>query len=128
MRLENQFFRYAQINIMKQELFIHELFQKNRKRFSSFPDKQIAEAFADELFNFLFASYEGKYPTEEKLFIEYSDLKNTFSALLYELEKNEETVKRHTGDFFGAIPGIYEKLLLDAEAILKFDPAARSIE
>lgn len=113
---------------MKQEHFIHELFQKNRKRFNSFPDKQIAEGFADELFNFLFASYEGKYATEEKLFTEYGDLENTFSALLFELLKNEETVKRYTDDFFNTMPGIYAKLLLDAEAILQFDPAAKSIE
>jgi len=30
--------------------------------------------------------------------------------------------------FFEAIPGLYAKLMKDAEALLKFDPAARSVE
>ncbi|HEX8460030.1 MAG TPA: serine acetyltransferase, partial [Segetibacter sp.] len=113
---------------MTQQNFINRLYQKNRKCFSSFPDKQIAETFADELFNFMFASYEGKYATEEKLVHKYEELQSTFAALLYELVKNEDEVKTHTASLFSAIPGIYDQLLLDAEAIIKFDPAAQSIE
>jgi serine O-acetyltransferase len=113
---------------MNQQPFISRLFQKNRKCFSSFPDKQIAETFADELFNFMFASYEGKYLTEERLVQKYEELQSTFAALLFELIKNEEEVKINTTELFEAIPGIYDQLLLDAEAIVKFDPAAHSIE
>jgi serine O-acetyltransferase len=113
---------------MIQQPFISRLFQKNRKCFSSFPDKQIAETFADELFNFMFASYEGKYLTEERLVQKYEELQSTFAALLFELIKNEEEVKINTTELFEAIPGIYDQLLLDAEAIVKFDPAAHSIE
>jgi serine O-acetyltransferase len=113
---------------MNQQLFISRLFRKNRKCFSSFPDKQIAETFADELFNFMFASYEGKYLTEERLVQKYEELQSTFAALLFELIKNEEEVKINTTELFEAIPGIYDQLLLDAEAIVKFDPAAHSIE
>jgi serine O-acetyltransferase len=47
---------------------------------------------------------------------------------LFELVKNEEQVKTNTTDLFEAIPLIYDQLLLDAEAIVKFDPAAHSIE
>jgi serine O-acetyltransferase len=113
---------------MIQQPFISRLFQKNRKCFSSFPDKQIAETFADELFNFMFASYEGKYLTEARLVQKYDELQSTFAALLFELVKNEEQVKTNTTDLFEAIPLIYDQLLLDAEAIVKFDPAAHSIE
>lgn len=113
---------------MEQQSFINRLFQKNRKCFSRFPDKQIAETFADELFNFMFASYEGKYISEEKLISKYEELQLTFAALLYELVKNEDEVKTHTSSLFAAIPEIYNQLLLDAEAIVKFDPAAQSIE
>jgi serine O-acetyltransferase len=113
---------------MNQQPFISRLFLKNRKCFSSFPDKQIAEAFADELFNFMFASYEGKYPSEDKLVKKYQELQSTFAALLYELVKNEAAAKLNTTALFSAIPDIYDQLLLDAEAIVKFDPAAQSIE
>jgi serine O-acetyltransferase len=113
---------------MEHQPFITRLFHKNRKCFSSFPDKQIAEAFADELFNFMFASYEGKYLSEDKLVKKYEELQLTFEALLYELVKDEVVAKSNTFALFSAIPSIYDQLLLDAEAIVKFDPAAQSIE
>ena len=113
---------------MNQQEFIHKLFNRNKTCFSGFPDKQIAEAFIDELFFFLFGTHEKRYNVEEKLVQQYESLKNTFSALLYELIKDEEPVILHTNRLFEAIPGIYQQLFLDAEAILKFDPAAQSIE
>ncbi len=115
------------IQSMKQREFINAVFKRNTTCFRGFPDKQIAEDFIDELFFFLFGPHEKKLG-EEKLVEQYESLKNTFSALLYELIKNEEKVKQHTFSLFEAIPGIYKSLLLDAEAILKFDPAAQSIE
>lgn len=108
--------------------FIKDLFQRNRICYSSFPDKETAEHFIDDLFNFLFASYEGKYNSEEKLAKQYADLKNTCSAILFELLRDEKVVKYHTAEFFDQLPGIYQQLLKDADAILKFDPAAQSIE
>jgi len=108
--------------------FIQHLFQKNRNRFTSFPDTELAVSFIDELFKLLFASHEGKYPSVEALRHQYDDLKNTFSALLFELVRDEKLVKQHTEDFFTAHPEIYKQLIQDAEAILKFDPAAQSIE
>lgn len=115
------------IESMNQREFIKAVFKRNTTCFRGFPDKQIAEDFIDELFFFMFGSHERKLG-EEKLVEQYESLKSTFSALLYELIKNEETVKQHTVSLFEAIPQIYKNLLLDAEAILKFDPAAQSIE
>lgn len=110
-----------------QREFINAVFKRNTTCFKGFPDKQIAEDFIDELFFFMFGTHERKLG-EEKLVEQYESLKNTFSALLYELIKNEEKVKQHTISLFEAIPQIYKNLLLDAEAIVKFDPAAQSIE
>jgi len=113
---------------MQNELpFMQLLFQKNRKSFSSFPDKKLAEDFADGLFHLLF-THEGKYHTAADLLKQYKYLQDNFSALLFELLKSEKEVNRHTEDFFEEIPNIYEELMLDAEAILHFDPAAQSIE
>ncbi len=113
---------------MNEETFIQELFQRNRKHFSRVPDKETAESFINDLFNFLFSSYEGKYDNEKKLARQFDDLKNTFSAILFDLIRNEEKVKGYTEQLFTALPGIYSRLLNDAEAILQFDPAAQSIE
>ena len=113
---------------MTEQNFIQQLFLRNRKSFIHFPDKKTAEDFIDDLFFLLFASHEGKYDTEQKLAQQYSEIKNTFSALLFELVKNETIVKKHTAELFYQLPEIYEALLLDAHAVLKFDPAAQSIE
>ncbi len=112
---------------MNQREFINAVFKKNTTCFRGFPDKQIAEDFIDGLFFFLFGTHERKLG-EEKLVEQYEGLKNTFSALLFELIKKEELVIQHTSGLFEAIPQIYKNLMLDAEAILKFDPAAQSIE
>lgn len=108
--------------------FMQELFQKNRMSFNRFPDKKLAEDFADGLFHLLFASHEGKYHSAADLLKQYNFLKDNFSALVFELLKNERLVNDHAQKFFDNIPRIYEELLLDAEAILHFDPAAQSIE
>ena len=113
---------------MSEQLFIEQLFLRNRKGFSHFPDKDLAEDFIDDLFNLLFTSYSGKYDTEEKLGQQYSEIKNTYSAILFELQKDEVLVNEHTDLFFSSLPGIYASLILDAEAVLQFDPAALSIE
>lgn len=115
------------IESVKEQEFINAVFKRNTTCFRGFPDKQIAEDFIDEMFFFLFGTHERKLG-EEKLVEQFEGLKSTFSALLFELIKNEEKVKQHTSSLFNAIPQIYKNLLLDAEAILKFDPAAQSIE
>lgn len=112
---------------MSQQEFISAVFKRNTSCFKGFPDKQIADDFIDELFFFLFGTHEKKQG-EEKLAQQYEALQNTFSALLFELIKDETQVKLHTNSLFDAIPGIYKNLLQDAEAIVKFDPAAQSIE
>ncbi len=113
---------------MTEQHFIQQLFLRNRKSLTYFPDKETAEHFINDLFNLLFSSHESKYDSEQKLAKQYTEIKNTFSALLFELIKNEPEVKKHTEHLFYELPEIYEALLLDAEAVLKFDPAAQSIE
>ncbi len=113
---------------MSEASFIQELFNRNRKCYGNFPDKELAEGFMDGLFNFLFASYQEKFQTETALTNHYLNLRNTFSALIFELLKSEVKVEENTKIFFDALPEIYKRLLKDAEATLEFDPAAKSIE
>jgi len=108
--------------------FIDQLFYRNRKSFNHFPDKQLAENFTDALFQLLFTSHEGKFDTPNALAKEYQKVKDDFSSLLFELLRNAKAVEEHTAEFFDAIPVIYDELILDAKAILEFDPAAKSIE
>jgi len=112
---------------LDEQVFIKQLLNNNRKRIQSFPDKQTAEEFIEELFQFLFVG-QAQAVDESRLSDQYKALKNTFAALLFEVISDEAAVKKHTTDFFATLPDIYERLVRDAEAILASDPAARSIE
>ena len=112
---------------LDEQTFIKQLLNNNRKRLQSFPDKQTAEEFIEELFRFLFVG-EAQAVDEERLSEQYKSLKNTFAALLFEVVNDETTVKQNTTQFFSALPDIHQRLIKDAEAILASDPAARSIE
>ena len=107
--------------------FIKQLLTNNRKRIQSFPDKQTAEQFIEELFGFLFVGQAQSFG-ETRLSEQYKGLKNTLAALLFEIISDEALVKQNTTRFFTALPNIYQRLIKDAEAILESDPAARSIE
>jgi serine O-acetyltransferase len=111
-----------------QQIFIEQLIQNNCKRLKYFPDKQTAEAFIESLFEFLFVGQADCGCDSNTLTLRLNQLKGTFSALLFEVIKKEEPVKAQTDAFFEALPVIYDALLEDAEAILKSDPAAQSIE
>jgi len=113
---------------MSQEVFIQELFDRSYQSRPGFPDKDLAAGFADQLFAFLFTPYRDRHSGKESLQEEFDNLKNTFSALLYDLVHNKWEVKGLTDVFFDAIPSIYHRLLKDAATIVQFDPAAESIE
>jgi serine O-acetyltransferase len=109
------------------------LIENNCKRLKYFPDKQTAEWFIESLFEFLFVGQADCGCDQQTLTTRLNRLKSTFATLLSEVVKKEvankeEEVNRHTEIFFDALPGIYVRLLKDAEAILKSDPAAQSIE
>ena len=112
---------------MSEQIFIQTLVQRKQKQFINLPDKQLAERFVDEVFRFLFYSYKNDI-VESQLHEQYNGLKNSLSVLLTELMKEEVVVNKQAVIFFSALPVIYEQLLLDAEAILSFDPAAQSVE
>lgn len=113
---------------MTESSFIDYLFSRNEKVFGSFPDKHLAEALINDLFNFLFSSYKNKYPTAVSLAHRQQEISSNFIVLLSDLLKDKEAAEAHMGLFFGELPVIYEKLVLDAEAVLQFDPAANSVE
>ncbi len=113
--------------ILEEQQFIKQLLNNNRKRVQSFPDKQTAEQFIEELFEFLFVG-QAQNVDETRLSDQYKGLKNTLAALLFEIISDETLVKQNTTKFFAALPDVYQRLIKDAEAILESDPAARSIE
>lgn len=110
------------------ENFINNLFERNSKCFSGFPDKKLASQFIDELFEFLFLPNNIQQKTIPHLANEFNVLKIKFFNLLYSVACDEDQANQLTSRFFTVIPGIYDQLINDAEAVLHFDPASESLE
>ena len=112
---------------MSTKEFIQQLFDQHQKAYRAFPDKELAEEFIDQVFTFLFLPNK-KQKKAADLEKELAKLKSHFSSLVYDVVHKEDKAEEHTEEFFKAIPYIYGRLIKDAEGILKFDPAARSLE
>lgn len=107
---------------------ITEVFERNNSEHSSFPDKFLADEFIDKLFNLLFVSGAVKYKTLAELTIEFTQLETEFYQLLLSDGTNEKKVKNICTVFFENLNTIYSNTMLDAKAILAFDPAAHSLD
>ena len=107
--------------------FIQQLLSQKQKAFSTFPDKELAEDFIDDLFAFLFLPGNGRLQ-ESDLEKELSSLKSHLSSLVYDVIKDGTRAQAMTDNFFEQLPDIYDRLLKDAQAIVQFDPAALSTE
>lgn len=109
---------------MNQSNFNSELlFQRNLKEKRNFLDKTKAENWLENLFAWLFCTQEEclDYDTfQEKELV----LRNELQTLL----KQSEVVSEidFTNRFFESLVAIHSDLLSDLEAILDFDPAAKS--
>jgi serine O-acetyltransferase len=111
---------------MNEHDFIQQLLVNKRRRVEYFVNKQDAEYFIQDLFQFLFVDQAGE-SNAEKTVRRYEQLKMAFASLLSEVVLEKEKVKEQVCAFFEALPSIYQALLQDAEAILASDPAARSL-
>ena len=110
------------------ESFLQKLHDHKKNGLANFPDKELAEEFINQLFNLLFSPSVGKQSSVKDLGKEFESLKSHLSSLVYDVVQNGEKAQAISSLFFERLPGIYDTLLKDSEAILKFDPAARSIQ
>lgn len=85
--------------------------------------------FINDIINFLFPIRTDRNISVTQLEAKWEDLQIQFSDLLSPLkpmlEKSNEELTR---DFFEKVPSIHEKMLKDADAFLRFDPAAKCPE
>jgi serine O-acetyltransferase len=105
---------------MPKELLLQRL-QANQSK-QALPDKEKAQGFIDQLFDFLF--YTGGCDPKD-LDRQYDDLKSQLNQLISACSEVDEG---RATNFFEHLPSIYELLLEDAHAILNSDPAAKTIE
>ena len=108
------------------EPFFQQLDARHLQPKIKIPPKAEAQKMADGIFYFLFPMLsEEPKPAS----VQYALLHYELMQLLYPLmqEKNEP-VSRMVDLFFEKLPEIYVQLLEDADAIMKFDPAATCTE
>jgi serine O-acetyltransferase len=112
---------------MSSSKFILHLLAQHTNAKIAFPDKELATEFVDNFFEFLFIPHSQRKLTLVDLEKELEALRDHLSTLVYHVA-DEESTQEITKHFFDEVPAIYKMLIKDAEAVLKFDPAATSIE
>lgn len=108
--------------------FIKKLHLKRQQCVRSFPDKELATEFIDGFFEFLFIPEKQKKLSEYEMSKEFESYKSHLSTLIYDVVNDGDKTQEITNDFFEDIENIYDALLKDAAAIMKFDPAAESMD
>lgn len=97
---------------------------------SSVPRKKQVIDFAQELIDYMFPVVENEKTYQVRHKKKQAALSNQLLEILfafsesYELEGEEEIANK----FFGSLDKVKQELLDDANALLQFDPAAKSIE
>ena len=111
---------------MENESFISQLCRDHQAAGSLFPGKQASADWANDLYDILFHWSSEHAPGKELIRERLLQSERALSRLFYQIGFSEEKASLQTNAFFNMIPGLYDGLLLDADAILRFDPAAQS--
>ena len=106
--------------------FIEQIFQRKKNASYGFFDNNKAEAFVEELYQLLFLPQH--INMEETLRNNFDELQNKLFELIKNTTDDKLFAERQVEVLFDALPEIYDRLILDAESILEFDPATESLE
>ncbi|MDP9958684.1 serine O-acetyltransferase EpsC [Chryseobacterium lathyri] len=106
--------------------FIKKILEKKQISSTRFFDQNKMENFVTELYNVLFLPKQ--INTGSQLQYEFQELGKLLLDLMGSTAADEVSAEQQTHTFFLAVPVIYDKLILDAESILEFDPATESLE
>lgn len=122
-------FFYTKLLDMEEIKFLKRIYNNNKKMSRNYPTKRMAQDFLTQLSNLLFPVSKEVTINPGKVDILWEHLKLMLKELLMPLKpvlnKSENEL---VSEYFRLIPDIYDQLLLDANAIYEFDPAAHSIE
>jgi serine O-acetyltransferase len=106
------------------QLLLHQILEQHQQNIRPLPSKIKAQDWIDRLIDILFPVRCVDMPSE----LEIRQLELHLWELLLPIQADIEPIDTVVKAFFERIPDAYYGLQKDAEAILAFDPAARSIE
>lgn len=96
---------------------------------SNFPSRQAVLVFTDDLVNFLFPLIPDSKSFEQSTKKMQGSLQKQLIEILTPLSQHHQIdVPEIAEHYFDELPIIKEQLIKDAELILEFDPAAKSLE
>ncbi|WP_185857103.1 serine O-acetyltransferase [Blattabacterium cuenoti] len=107
--------------------FLTTIFENNKNK-DTYPDKKKSENFVNKLFHILFTPNQNILNDAIFFRKNYYKLQDLLYDIFIELNINEKDSDNLTKIFFKEVPNIYKTLIIDANAILKSDPAATVIE
>lgn len=111
------------------ELLVNKIKKFSEHHVAYVPSVKGIETFTDNLLNFLFPVRSPQGNVADLSDIKLTALKRQFRDLLLPVAvTNNIDETQIVETFFNALPDAFDALILDAEAILKFDPAANSLE
>src|SRR5882757_4370271 len=93
----------------------------------SFPDVSGAKLFVNKLFEALFICKNEADNNAFEIQSQLKKLESHLEFLLFPVLHGTGYCEDQTAAFFATIPQLYQKLLLDAQAIFEADPAAKNI-
>ncbi|MBV8327268.1 serine O-acetyltransferase EpsC [Chryseobacterium sp.] len=105
---------------------IQKIHQSKQNTTHEFFDKVKAKAFVKDLYQVLFLPQ--KINTEDQMKRSFTALHDSLFNMIITITGSEKEAEKNTDLFFKALPELYDLLVLDARAILEFDPAADSLE
>ena len=109
------------------ETFLNHLYQGyNNRKYDL--DKRKIENFIDSLFHFIFFLEYQRCHSKEEISKRLDFFKNEFNEILNCVIEDKKHREKTANHIFERLPQVYKLLLIDAESILKNDPAATSLE
>lgn len=111
--------------------FISRLYQTHDHFACNLPSRHRAQEFIEELLSILFPHFlNQKYTIEADIADHLAEVQDDLTALLRPLESlpGTHSPAEVSATFFERLPGIYDLMLNDAEAIHRGDPAAMSVD
>ena len=113
------------------EKFAQLVLKKRHENHDALPPKQRVHQFILDLAELLFPHFSGEYIyfNAEEIDAQLALIQRDLKKILIPLETNlKQSIDKISSYFFDQLPEIYQKLLADAEAIYKGDPASESID
>jgi serine O-acetyltransferase len=105
---------------------IQRIHQTKQNNIHGFFDKIKTKKWVKDLYETLFLPQNDN--TEEQLKRNFEALQETLSDQINTVTGDKDLTEKQVSQFFETLPELYNQLVLDAQSILEFDPAADSLE